>query len=483
MNFIKRAGITLWARKGRTILLTIVSSVILVFVMAGLIIQNAALSSAKIASDSVGSNVTLSANREKMFEKMRAQNSENSSSSALTMPTTTIDKVKKMAALSNVSSYNITNSSSVNANSFKAITSTTKQDQIKIGGMTQQSSGDISISGTTATAGLSDFKTKMAKITSGRGIKASDIDTNNVVVETELALANSIKVGDKIKVANTDDSSKITTLKVVGIYQSTKTNGGPMTSEPGNTIYGSYTLANKIAGTENQVSNVTFNMAEPAKTKQFVKDANKILDDSKMELTSDESSYKAAAKNMKSVANLASKIVWVVAIAGVLILGLIILLLTRERRREIGILVSLGESKLKVISQLFTELLIILVVALGIATAVGTTASNKVGQILVNQQQSSQIQNQAGGALGGGGQAPSGDTGRGPNSDAGGGQPGGGLVGSQAVSQQNVKLKNVMTTTTIIQLGSVAILIAFLSVSGGAIMILKLRPKQILQVE
>ena len=62
MNFIKRAGITLWARKGRTILLMITASVILMFVMAGLIIQNAALTSAKTATNSVGSTVTLSKN-------------------------------------------------------------------------------------------------------------------------------------------------------------------------------------------------------------------------------------------------------------------------------------------------------------------------------------------------------------------------------------------------------------------------------------
>ena len=245
-----------------------------------------------------------------------------------------------------------------------------------------------------------------------------------------------------------------------------------MTGDPANTIYGSYTLANTLAGTENKVSNVTFNMTEPAKTKQFVKDAKKILDDSNMELTSDESSYKTAAKNMENVAKLASKIVWVVSIAGVLILGLIILLLTRERRREIGILVSLGESKIKVVGQLFTELLIILVVALGVATAVGTAASNKVGQTLVNQQQTNQIQNKAGGAPGGGGQVPGKMAGNKPIGDIGGGQ---------VATQKNVNLKNVMTPSTIAELGSVAILIAFLSVSGGAIMILKLKPKQILQ--
>ena len=72
MNFVKRAGITLWARKGRSVLLVLTSTVILAFVMAGLIVQNAALKAATNAANSVGSTVTLSANREKMFEQMKA---------------------------------------------------------------------------------------------------------------------------------------------------------------------------------------------------------------------------------------------------------------------------------------------------------------------------------------------------------------------------------------------------------------------------
>ena len=117
MNFVKRAGITLWARKGRSVLLVLTSTVILAFVMAGLIVQNAALKAATNAANSVGSTVTLSANREKMFEQMKAAQSSESSSSdssssdtttSITMPTATISEVKKIAALSNVASYNIT---------------------------------------------------------------------------------------------------------------------------------------------------------------------------------------------------------------------------------------------------------------------------------------------------------------------------------------------------------------------------------------
>ncbi len=54
---------------------------------------------------------------------------------------------------------------------------------------------------------------------------------------------------------------------------------------------------------------------------------------------------------MNNVASFARNIVLIVAIAGAIILALIVMLMVRERRFEIGVLMSLGESKLKIIGQ------------------------------------------------------------------------------------------------------------------------------------
>lgn len=487
MNFVKRAGITLWTRKGRSLLLVLTSTVILVFVMAGLIIQNAALTAANNAANAVGSTVSLSANREKMFEQMKASQSSASSTSnsetkptAITMPTATVKQVKKIAALANVSSYNITNNASVNANSFKAVTTTTTSNAMGGGPMGgENNSGDIQVNGVSLTAATSSFTDGSAKITSGRGIKASDQGTNNVVIESELASANKVKVGQTITVKTTADDAKTVKLTVVGIYKVKTATDGFQRNDPSNTIYGSYTLANTINGTENVASNVTFTMAEPAKTTAFVKAAKKYIDTDKLTLTSDASQYKTAAANMKNVAAFASKIVWLVSIAGILILGLIIILITRERRREIGVLVALGESKPKVVAQLFTELLAILIVALGIATAAGNGVSGVIGKQLVQQQTTQQMQSANGGLPGGG---------AGQNGGPGGGQKpsgnmGGGPMGTRGGMTKTAELQTAMTPVAVAELSGVAFLIAVLSVSGAAFSILRMRPKQILQAD
>jgi len=60
--------------------------------------------------------------------------------------------------------------------------------------------------------------------------------------------------------------------------------------------------------------------------------------------------YQQMLQPLNNVSSFAKNIVILVAVAGVIILTLIIMLSIRERKYEIGVLLSLGESRVKVIS-------------------------------------------------------------------------------------------------------------------------------------
>lgn len=476
MNFIKRAGITLWAKKGRTLLLIVTAAVILLFVMTGLIIQNAALQAAKTATNSVGSTVTLSTNREAAFKAMQSAMSSVSSTSdsttnrpKMTEYTTSLSTVEKIAQLSNVASYNITNTAQVAASGFSAITS----DNSGQGGQFNNGNATISLSGVSTTAGNTDFTSGSNKIKSGRGIETSDKNSNNAVISQELAKSNNLNVGSTLTVKYTNDSNATSSykLKVVGIYADTTSDSTDSFRDPANTIYTNYTLVNTVKNTPDQVSNVSFTMADSSKTKAFVKTATKDINTKQMQLTSDSTVYEQTAKQMQTVASYANKIVWVVTVAGALILGLIIILMTRERRHESGILVALGESKIKILGQYFVELIVILAIGLGIAAASGQAMSGVVGKQLVNQSISAAQNNQTG-ANGAG--AVRGNMQAGGRQGFGNHQMAGGLAAKQS-------LQTVITPGTILELGGVALLIAVLSVAGASSTILRLQPKKILQ--
>lgn len=482
MNFVKRAWLSLVAKKCRTVLLAVITSAIMLFVLAGLLINNAADSAIKNVKANVGATLTLSANREAAFSKSQASSS-STTKKTVKMSSVKLSDAAKIAKLNHVASYNVSATASVNASSFDAITTTSSFNQQ--GGSDSSSSGDISISGLTNTASSTSFTDGTNKITKGRGITASDKNTNNVAIESELAKQENISVGDTITVKSAS-GSKSYKLKVVGIYKSSSSSStqmGPGASDPGNTIYGSYTLANTIKGTKyaNTADSVTFTISEPSKISSVKTAGNKIINNSKYTLATNDASYQTVKSAMSSVKSFSNKIVWLVSIAGTIILALIVILMVRERRHEIGILLSMGEQRWKIIGQLFTEMVIILVVGLAVAGIGGKFVGDKLGSQLV----SSQAATSAGTISAPGDknvQMSGKPSGGGGGSMAGGSKPSGGMSGgaTAGTSTSDTDIDVNLSVVEMVELGGFGLAIMFLSVllaSGG---ILRLQPKKVL---
>ncbi|KRL06950.1 ABC transporter permease [Liquorilactobacillus hordei] len=472
MNFIKRAFLNIKEKKGRSILLLLVMSAILLFVLSGIIIQNAAKSAIATAKESSNATVTLTANREQAFKNIRKSKSK---STTLSLPSVSIATAKKIAKSSYVKSYNVTNSTTVNAKSFTAIkTSSSSQSGPSMGGnnKSQSSSGDITLSGVSSTSTV--LSSSSAKLVSGRGLTVSDANTNNVVIEKELAKDNSLKVGSTIKVKDTDD--KVRTLKVVGIYKasSTASSGGMGQSDPGNTIYTSAQYVNKVKGTTGKAESVTFIMNNPAKASAFIKQAKKLISTSKFSLTTDDSTYQSLLTPLNNVKSFANKIVWLVTIAGTIILALIVILMIRERRYEIGVLLSMGEKRWKVISQFFTEMFVVLIFSTIIAVIGGGFVGNYMSKELVSQSSSTTTSTMTVSS----GQSQGGAPTQGGMPNGGGATQQGQNTGSQQSSLSNLEVSvDLMSILELFGFGLVIILIAILA---GTVNVLRLEPKKIL---
>ncbi len=474
MNYLKRSTLYLTHKKGQSLLLLLIMSAILVFVLSGIIIQNAAVSATNSVTKSAGTTISVSANRNKMFSKMRSSASK-SKTKTITTPTVSNAKLKKAGSLSTVAYYNITNTASVNASSFDTVSTTTGSQ----GGASGASTGNITIDGVSSTKLTSSFISKEDKIVSGRNITTSDANSKNVVIEKELASSNGIKVGDTITVKMTTSGKKSIKLKVVGIYKAKSTSTSSMPgSDPSNTIYTSYTLPATITGTEGKSSTVTYTLSNSAKEKSTTKKIKSIINSSSFSVSSNDESYQQLLQPMKNVQAFAKKIVWLVAIAGIIILGLIIILSVRTRQREIGVLVSLGESKMHIIGQLFSELFVILIGAMVIALLLGNFVGNKVGNQLLAQQQTTSVTSTSGANGGpGGGGAPG-------SSQTGGGMRGGAMTTQSTTSSASKKALKTLNTSispsSVIKLGGMGLVIIALAVCVSAISILRLRPKDIL---
>ncbi|MDT2500444.1 ABC transporter permease [Enterococcus avium] len=502
MNYMKRAIQSLWAKKGRSIIMIAVFSAILIFVLAGLTIRSGADLATTNAKKSVGATVTLSTNREAMFKQSDSED-ENSRPDPGSFERTPVNlsDAKKIAKLSNVKSYSFEASTSADkssgiepissdsdaSNDSTENTEESSDEQMAgfggggaPGGMSQ---GDFQIKGVSESSSYSEFSAGTASLVEGEAITSEDEGTNNVLIEQSLAEANDLSVGDTFKIKDTDDKDVEVTIK--GIYK-TSDSGDSMGAQfnfmnPSNTIFSSYTMVNTLTGSEGKtIDSAVYNLEDPKNMDSFVKQANKLIDTDTFSLETNDQMYQQMLQPLNNVSSFAKNIVILVAAAGVIILTLIIMLSIRERKYEIGVLLSLGESRMKVISQFFVEIFICMIFALGIAAASGNVVGNAVGNQLLSQQTTSQNvegqeANAAGnnGGPGGQGQMPGGGNG-GPR---GGGQMGGNpFTQTEEIQELNISVKPM----EILSLAGIGLGISLFSIVLSSAGILRLNPKKIL---
>ncbi|RVU92683.1 ABC transporter permease [Enterococcus avium] len=491
MNYMKRAIQSLWAKKGRSIIMIAVFSAILIFVLAGLTIRSGADLATTNAKKSVGATVTLSTNREAMFKQSDSED-ENSRPDPGSFERTPVNlsDAKKIAKLSNVKSYSFEASTSADKSSgIEPISSdsdasndstenteeSTDEQMAGFGGggaPGSMSQGDFQIKGVSESNSYSEFSAGTASLVEGEAITSEDEGTNNVLIEQSLAEAN-----------DTDDKDVEVTIK--GIYK-TSDSGDSMSTQfnfmnPSNTIFSSYTMVNTLTGSEGKtIDSAVYNLEDPKDMDSFVKQANKLIDTDTFSLETNDQMYQQMLQPLNNVSSFAKNIVILVAAAGVIILTLIIMLSIRERKYEIGVLLSLGESRMKVISQFFVEIFICMIFALGIAAASGNVVGNAVGNQLLSQQTTSQNAegqeaNAAGnnGGPGGQGQMPGGGNG-GPRD---GGQMGGNpFTQTEEIQELNISVKPM----EILSLAGIGLGISLFSIVLSSAGILRLNPKKIL---
>lgn len=502
MNYMKRAIQSLWAKKGRSIIMIAVFSAILIFVLAGLTIRSGADLATTNAKKSVGATVTLSTNRETMFKQSDSED-ENSRPDPGSFERTPVNlsDAKKIAKLSNVKSYSFEASTSADkssgiepissdsdaSNDSTENTEESSDEQMAgfggggaPGGMSQ---GDFQIKGVSESSSYSEFSAGTASLVEGEAITSADEGTNNVLIEQSLAEANDLSVGDTFKIKDTDDKDVEVTIK--GIYK-TSDSGDSVSAQfnfmnPSNTIFSSYTMVNTLTGSEGKtIDSAVYNLEDPKDMDSFVKQANKLIDTDTFSLETNDQMYQQMLQPLNNVSSFAKNIVILVAAAGVIILTLIIMLSIRERKYEIGVLLSLGESRMKVISQFFVEIFICMIFALGIAAASGNVVGNAVGNQLLNQQTTSQNvegqeANAAGnnGGPGGQGQMPGGGNGE----PRGGGQMGGNpFTQTEEIQELNISVKPI----EILSLAGIGLGISLFSIVLSSAGILRLNPKKIL---
>ncbi|EAF0503404.1 ABC transporter permease, partial [Listeria monocytogenes] len=142
------------------------------------------------------------------------------------------------------------------------------------------------------------------------------------------------------------------------------------------------------------IEKAEFNLKDPKEINSFISEAKKLTDvdnGDMFQFDAQNSAYKKMIGPIERVASFSNIIVMITLLAGGLILALIVLLSIRERKFEMGVLLSLGESKTKLMSQFLVEVLIIAALAFSFSCAL----ANPIGQAISNQMLSTEVTKEA----------------------------------------------------------------------------------------
>ncbi|TYU27304.1 ABC transporter permease [Listeria monocytogenes] len=497
MNFFKRAWLSMKARKGRSVLQLIIFTVVCVLILSGFTIQSAADKASELTREQLGGTVTLTVDREKQMQAMRDEAASSDSSSTESKPqfeSSPIDvsDANELAKLNHVASYNYYSSTQALASGFDPIessgdtsssndeTSTTTETQGPGGGQggPQMVDADLSISGLLDSATSTDFEAGTSELTSGVAITSADKDKNVAMVEENLAKENDWKVGDSFTVTSSDGNTKVT-LKIVGIYKTTDS-GSDMAQNfsflnPYNKVYVPYTVANTIKGSDykNTVDSAVYTMDDAANISAFEKEAKKVdsIDWDTFKLDANDTLYQQMIGPINSVASFSKNVVYIVSIAGALILGLLVMMQVRDRKYEMGVLLAIGEKRGKLIAQFFVEILIVALVSFGLAAASSHYVAQLAGNQLLAQQNSSTTE------------TTTTTENRGPGGSGQGGGPGGFGQSVSNLTKNTEQIKELdiqVTLEDMLKMGGIGIGIAFISVLLPAALVLRMNPKTIL---
>lgn len=397
-NMLKRSWLSTTRKPSRAIIVGLILFAMANLVLASIAIKGAVGESMAYAKSSLGGTVYLQPDIAKLREQARpAEGSTPVPGMKLSFarPDIKVSTVQKLADSSYVKDYTYSVNDRAKAFGFTPI----KQDTSGPGGAMrfniQDEEGaalesDVSVQGINSYAFIGQVEAGTMKLSSGTYFDEST--DNKVIISYDLANSNGIKVGDTITLQNIY-TEKSYPLEVIGIYDLSEEDGfGAML---GNEIYMNVKTAAQFMSEDNyangeySVSNIRYFLTSSEYADAFIQEANEkypTLADENLALSIDTSAYEQMVGPIESVGSFATTILWIVVIASVAIVTLIVAINVKDRQYEMGVLLSLGASKMNVIGQILVELLIVGSLAFISSMATSTLLAQNMSKGLLDNQ-------------------------------------------------------------------------------------------------
>ncbi|MGJ0738914.1 ABC transporter permease [Enterococcus casseliflavus] len=413
MNYMKRAWLSVTRKRGKS---AILFAVILILgnVIAGAIAVNQSTQNVeKQIKNQLGSFATIEID----YEKLANSDGSASMEDIQSFPE---ELIKQIGERSEVKQYDYLREASIAVENFKPYRFSSKEDDdnvMIVGGMLSL----IHLAGTNLLKPL-DFEEDTVNLTQGRFFNEEEQRTGKRVglISEELAQENGLTVGDTMVLDGqfVDYSSGMDPekqkgndypIEIVGIFKNTslekadKKDDDPSSSffdeSPFNRIYMPNDAVKTIVeeeragqqaafpatdfGSDEEFFTPQFILNQPEDAEQFKQEVTPLLPNGyKVNASTDE--YDRVGTSMNRLSQISSYVVVIAVIASLIIISLIIVLFTRDRKYELGIYLSLGERRKYVFAQIVLELLLIGISAMLISLVTGNMLGKMVSESLLS---------------------------------------------------------------------------------------------------
>ena len=345
MSIFNRAYLYIIRKKVRNSILFFIVTLISLFLLSGSILNTTV--------GTISKNLYKDVNFEFTIESIDKSNKEIEK-----------DTLKKINEVVGVNQKNYLYAKSVNVVDKKVVQ---ENQNITITEEMKNKSNLVLMNGITSTKNNIDFKSEVLKLEKGRHIEEND--QNKILVHEKFASMNNLNLGDKIKL---EQNGKTVEFEVVGIFSGEKTNNfeGLSSDFIENTVYTDYNSSQKLLdySSNNKVTSVEYGVNNPAELDDIIKNVES-LGINNISVSKSNKNYELVTSSVESITKLTNMIRIGSVIVGVVILSLVLMFWIRERLYEIGVLLSLGISKINLILQFVVETLMVTI--FGFLSALG----------------------------------------------------------------------------------------------------------------
>lgn len=247
----------------------------------------------------------------------------------------------------------------------------------------------ISITGINSLSNASSFGGSSLTWTSGKAFDAT-ADADEAVVGKVLAEKNDLQVGDTFTAYDK-------TMTVVGIYDAG-------TTFANNGVFVSLATLQRISDQADSITSVAVtvdSLDNLASTTTAIKSA---VGSDTIDVTNNQETADSAVQPLESVQTISLYSLIGAVIAGAVIILLTMIMIVRERRREIGVMKAIGASNIGITGQFIVEAITLTALGLVVGTAIGVFASAPIADMLVSTSSTStstQMGPGGGGGMGG----------------------------------------------------------------------------------